>query len=109
MSTSGPLASAPSAAPETAAKHSETRIEDALRVKVDLLNKLMNLAGELVLSRNQLLQGMSRPVSASLESDRIFKEFDRQVKLSCDQVGEAAIRDPGSMAFPWPTCRAFGP
>jgi two-component system chemotaxis sensor kinase CheA len=87
----------PATPPDGVAKHSEMRTEDALRVKVDLLNKLMNLAGELVLSRNQLLQGMNRPVSASLESDRIFKEFDRQVKQSCDRVGESIAHDPGSV------------
>jgi two-component system chemotaxis sensor kinase CheA len=84
----------PLSAPETVTKHSDTRTEDALRVKVDLLNKLMNLAGELVLSRNQLLQGMNRTISESIESDRIFKEFDRQVKRSCNRVGESITREP---------------
>lgn len=33
-----------------------TETSDTVRVKVELLNKLVNLAGELVLSRNQLMQ-----------------------------------------------------
>ena len=43
--------------PKTTGKKSET--ETSLRVHVSLLDQLMTLAGELVLSRNQLLQSMS--------------------------------------------------
>ncbi len=49
---------APARAPKkTAAKKKET--DTSLRVHVSLLDQLMTLAGELVLSRNQLLQSMS--------------------------------------------------
>ncbi len=71
----------------------ESRVEDAIRVKIGLLNKLMNLAGELVLSRNQLLQRANRTVGESLESDRIYKEFDRQVQQSFQRLVEALQRD----------------
>ncbi len=54
---------APSSAPAPAAKKtaprkskSSTKKETSIRVTVSLLDQLMNLAGELVLSRNQLLQ-----------------------------------------------------
>ena len=43
--------------PKTTGKKAET--ETSLRVHVSLLDQLMTLAGELVLSRNQLLQSMS--------------------------------------------------
>jgi len=50
-------------------------IEDktSLRVDVTLLDTLMNLAGELVLSRNQLLQGLgaSNPKATELSGQRI--------------------------------------
>ena len=42
---------------KTTAKKTET--ETSLRVHVSLLDQLMTLAGELVLSRNQLLQSMT--------------------------------------------------
>ncbi len=74
----------------------ETRIEDAIRVKVGLLNKLMNLAGELVLSRNQLLQRANRTVRESLESDRLFKEFDRQARQSCERAADAMMHNPST-------------
>lgn len=40
---------------------------DSLRVDVTLLDTLMNLAGELVLSRNQLLQGIGSPDMKTIE------------------------------------------
>jgi two-component system chemotaxis sensor kinase CheA len=43
----------------TAGKGSKDAGTDTLRVRVDLLTRLMNLAGELVLGRNQLLRTMS--------------------------------------------------
>jgi two-component system chemotaxis sensor kinase CheA len=45
---------------------------DVLRVKVDLLNRLMNLAGELVLARNQLLQALDRKFSETAAGDQVF-------------------------------------
>ncbi len=52
---------------------STTKPQTSLRVNVGLLDTLMNLAGELVLSRNQLLQGInsSNTKAAELSSQRI--------------------------------------
>jgi len=47
-----------SAAPETKIEASFTK-ETSLRVNISLLDSLMNLAGELVLSRNQLIQSIA--------------------------------------------------
>ncbi|MCA8939598.1 MAG: Hpt domain-containing protein, partial [Planctomycetes bacterium] len=41
---------------EVARQISATKVESTIRIDVNLLEKLMNLVGELVLSRNQLLQ-----------------------------------------------------
>ena len=71
--------------PEKAQKQ-EVRIEDALRVKVGLLNNLMNLAGELVLSRNQLMQSVGRKLSEAVEIDTLFKNIDRQIVQSFKSV-----------------------
>lgn len=43
-------------APEAASKLGPTKVESTIRIDVNLLEKLMNLVGELVLARNQLLQ-----------------------------------------------------
>lgn len=50
-----------------------TQPETSLRVKVRLLDSLMNLAGELVLSRNQLLQAVSSkdPHTTDMVSQRV--------------------------------------
>ncbi|MCP4113871.1 MAG: hypothetical protein GY737_00420 [Desulfobacteraceae bacterium] len=50
-----------------------TNAQGSLRVNVNLLDKLMTLAGELVLSRNQLIQGInsSNGKAAELSSQRI--------------------------------------
>ena len=45
--------------PETDTAHSQA-VEDTLRVNVNLLETLMNLAGEMVLSRNQLQNAVQR-------------------------------------------------
>ncbi len=71
------------------------RAEDSLRVKVELLNLLMTLAEELVISRNQLLQKVSLPLRELLESERIFKEFERNLMQSYEHTVEVMSRDPG--------------
>ena len=45
---------------------------DVLRVRVELLNRLMNLAGELVLARNQLLQALDRKFSETAAGDQVL-------------------------------------
>ncbi len=81
-----------------ATKQSETKIEDVLRVRVKLLDDLMNLAGELVLSRNQLIQSVNRKLSEALESDRMFKDLDRTIAQSFVAVTDVARRDSQGMA-----------
>jgi two-component system chemotaxis sensor kinase CheA len=86
--TSAPQATSPttaaepnvSAAPENAANSADTNI----RVAVGVLDKLMNLAGELVLSRNQLLQGIAATGQASLETtaariDQVTSELQEAI------------------------------
>lgn len=56
---------------ESAETEPAARIEETLRVNVSLLDKLMNLAGELVLGRNQL--------------DEAIQHNDRRLVQSCGQ------------------------
>lgn len=62
--TAPPLSLAPVSGPITAedteAQNRAACVDSTIRVDVGLLDKLMNLVGELVLSRNQLLQGTSQ-------------------------------------------------
>jgi len=58
---------------------------EVLRVKVDLLNRLMNLAGELVLARNQLLQTLDRKFNETAAGEAIFTALH-------GAVGEAQLR-----------------
>ncbi len=50
--------SSPSIAEKTDKKAAHRQVETSIRVTISLLDQLMNLAGELVLSRNQLLQAI---------------------------------------------------
>lgn len=51
--------SAPAPAPKTAGAPAASRQESSLRVNVKILDNLMTLAGELVLTRNQFMQAVS--------------------------------------------------
>jgi len=68
----------------------DNRIEDALRVKVGLLNNLMNLAGELVLSRNQLMQSVNRKLSEAVETESLLKNVTQQFLRSSRNMQDAA-------------------
>ncbi|MBN1980657.1 MAG: Hpt domain-containing protein, partial [Chitinivibrionales bacterium] len=78
----------------------DTKVEDALRVKINLLNNLMNLAGELVLARNQLIQIVNRRVSESPEIEKSIKECMEILRQSLNDttftaahVNESAIEE----------------
>ena len=58
----------------------------SLRVNVGLLDTLMNLAGELVLSRNQLLQGVSSSNSKSTEIS------SQRIDMITSELQEAIMR-----------------
>lgn len=56
------------AAEDTEAHNRAACVDTTIRVDVGLLDKLMNLVGELVLSRNQLLQGTSQQDTSLLRT-----------------------------------------
>ncbi|MFH0920647.1 MAG: chemotaxis protein CheW [Fibrobacterota bacterium] len=62
---------------------------DTLRVRVNLLNNLMNMAGELVLSRNQLMQSFNLKLSDLLDTGKLLRNVERAV---ADSLGAAAAR-----------------
>lgn len=60
------------AEPKTVQAHATVNAsESTLRVDVDLLNRMMNLVGELVLTRNQILQMVSTDASLAMLSRRL--------------------------------------
>lgn len=82
-----PKAPAPSAAPKSAKDNTSAKTDTTLRVHVSLLDSLMNLAGELVLSRNQLLQTISSTDIKTVETvgqriDLITSELQEAIMLT---------------------------
>jgi two-component system, chemotaxis family, sensor kinase CheA len=84
-SSPGPeVAVAPSipAAPSAPAEPSTT--DTTLRVEVELLNRIMNLVGELVLTRNQILQATS--------ADAGFSPLGRRLDMVTADLREAVMK-----------------
>jgi two-component system chemotaxis sensor kinase CheA len=81
---------APPAAPEAGAapgEQSRSNIyENTIRVDVQLLDSLMNLVGELVLTRNQILQ------SKSSQSDRALAASSQQLNLITAELQEGIMK-----------------
>jgi two-component system chemotaxis sensor kinase CheA len=61
----------PPAAPASVAPHVQTAAESTLRVDVAVLNRMMNLVGELVLTRNQVLQATAADPKMTMLSRRL--------------------------------------
>ncbi len=61
-------------------------VDNTVRINVDLLDKLMNLVGELVLSRNQLLQ------FSSMQSDSNFITVSQRLNLITSELQEGVMK-----------------
>lgn len=76
--------SPPPAAMPTLGHDHAAAVETNIRVSVQVLDKLMNLAGELVLSRNQLLQSVTQSGHSGLEAvsarvDQVTSELQEAI------------------------------
>ena len=71
---------------ETRAQDERASVDARIRVDVRLLDKLMNLVGELVLARNQLLQ------HASLSSDPGLVSSSQQLNLITTELQEGVMK-----------------
>ena len=70
--SAAPVAEAPvDAESEAARPHVQTAAESTLRVDVAVLNRMMNLVGELVLTRNQVLQATAADPNMTMLSRRL--------------------------------------
>lgn len=82
--------------PET----SKAAAENSIRVSVGLLDHLMNLAGELVLSRNQLVQTINNKETRNLESvsarlDQVTSELQETImQTRMQQIGTVFNKFP---------------
>ncbi len=77
----------PKAGPAESVTRSTATVESNIRVSVGILDHLMNLAGELVLSRNQLLQTISTSEDSGLDAigsrmDQITSELQEAIMLT---------------------------
>lgn len=63
-----------------------TKPQTSLRVGVSLLDTLMNLAGELVLSRNQLLQGVSS------SNEKATEQSSQRIDMITSELQEAIMK-----------------
>jgi two-component system chemotaxis sensor kinase CheA len=77
--------------PASTGTSSSSPVDTSIRVSVQLLDSLMNLAGELVLSRNQLIQKVSSDRATGLDSvaarvDQITSELQEAIMQTRMQV-----------------------
>lgn len=70
----------------TISNHDNPQIESSLRVNVELLESLMNLAGELVLSRNQLVEAISN------DDKRAIEISGQRINLVTSELQEAIMQ-----------------
>ena len=79
-------ASAPSAAPREPRAKGPSIADSSIRVDVGLLDKLMNLVGELVLARNQVLQ------YSAAQSDGAFVATCQRLNLITTELQEGVMK-----------------
>ncbi|MEZ5964856.1 MAG: chemotaxis protein CheW [Planctomycetota bacterium] len=81
-----PAASPSTAAPEAATTNDKPRASETIRVDVALLDSLMNLVGELVLARNQILQfGVN-------QQDSAFSATTQRLNLITTELQEGVMK-----------------
>lgn len=82
-----PAATAPAQAPDTLADAGRSGVSDTnIRVDVDVLDRLMNLVGELVLARNQILQ------HAGASQEATFLAATQRLNLITTELQEGVMK-----------------
>jgi two-component system chemotaxis sensor kinase CheA len=71
--------------------------DDTLRVRVNLLNNLMNLAGELVLGRNQIMQQFNRKLEDLLDTIHSSETIHRNLDILGKKISDAAKSDAATL------------
>jgi len=91
-----PVAAPREAAPATASPSADTNI----RVAVTVLDRLMNLAGELVLSRNQLVQMVNAKEARNLDS--VAARVDQVTSELQETIMQARMQEVGTVFHKFP-------
>lgn len=95
-----PSEPAPKATPDATSSSKRSTAEASIRVPVAILDRLMNLAGELVLGRNQLLQHVTNQCQTGLEAvgtriDQVTTNLQEAImNARMQQVGAVFNRFP---------------
>lgn len=76
--------------------------EESVRVKVSLLNELLNLTGELVLGRNQLLRTMEKHKSDIQGMDRIIQNIDHVTSSLQGKIMQTRMQPLGNVFEKFP-------
>lgn len=81
----------------------------SLRVKVNLLDKLMNLAGELVLSRNRIKRTMDDKLSSGMAASPQLGRFEKQLLDSRKRIGAvvSALENGGGQMLAGTVAKEF--
>ncbi len=75
---------------------------ESVRVRVDLLNKLMDLAGEMVLSRNQLLRTVSKDETQGSGLSNIVQNIDLITSELQEHIMQTRMQPIGSVFGKFP-------
>ncbi len=92
----------PAASSETAVNTTLPTSETTIRVGVRVLDRLMNLAGELVLSRNQLLRSLSLDVSRNAALDAIVGGLDQVTTELQETIMQTRMQPIGNVFNKFP-------
>lgn len=97
---SPPTGRAPAARDSSAGSSSSSAADSSIRVQVSVLDSLMNLAGELVLGRNQLMQTLNSEAHAGIEAvasrlDQVTTELQEAImRTRMQPIGAAFGKFP---------------
>lgn len=88
--------------PTPAPSPNEKERSETLRVRTDLLNRLINTAGELVLSRNQLLQTMGRYRDIGADVFEILQKIDHVTTILQEEILQTRMQPIGAVFGRYP-------
>ncbi len=97
-----PPLSAPTSRPVTAARDASIETPETLRVRLELLDRLMNTAGELVLGRNQLLRTLEGLPDAVPGLHAVLQHLDRVTTELQDDIMQTRMQPVGLLFARFP-------
>ena len=94
----------PAASPSASRRASASGGEgsDSIRVRVDLLNRLMELAGEMVLSRNQLVRAFNQSQAQDAQMEGIIQSINHITTDLQEHIMQTRMQPIGSVFSKFP-------